>query len=125
MTCNLELYQLIDEGNEINLVFSDISISAEDTTIYIDTDIEVEDVEIGTNIDGEKLDADFGIITERIIQGDTQIYKGDYIVTPKVSKQYLATKQKFMTDNVTVNEIPLYETDNQKGTTIYIGDKLI
>lgn len=122
---DLHLYSITDDGNEINLSFASDNISIDNEVVIIDANVEIEDVDIHTNMQEESLNADFGIITERIIQGDTQIYKGEYEVTPKVSKQYLETAQKYLTKNVTVNEIPLYETDNQKGTTIYIGNKVI
>lgn len=122
---DLHLYSITDDGNEINLSFASDNISIDNEVVIIDANVEIEDVDIHTNMQEEALNADFGIITERIIQGDTQIYKGKYEVTPKVSKQYLETAQKYLTKNVTVNEIPLYETDNQKGTTIYIGNKVI
>lgn len=122
---DLHLYSITDDGNEINLSFASDNISIDNEVVIIDANVEIEDVDIHINMQEEALNADFGIITERIIQGDTQIYKGEYEVTPKVSKQYLETAQKYLTKNVTVNEIPLYETDNQKGTTIYIGDKVI
>lgn len=122
---DLHLYSITDDGNEINLSFASDNISIDNEVVIIDANVEIEDVDIHTNMQEEALNADFGIITERIIQGDTQIYRGEYEVTPKVSKQYLETAQKYLTKNVTVNEIPLYETDNQKGTTIYIGNKVI
>lgn len=122
---DLHLYSITDDGNEINLSFASDNISIDNEVVIIDANVEIEDVDIHINMQEEALNADFGIITERIIQGDTQIYRGEYEVTPKVSKQYLETAQKYLTKNVTVNEIPLYETDNQKGTTIYIGDKVI
>ena len=33
-------------------------------------------------------------------------YKGDYAVTPKVEKQVMPTKGKYMVDDVVVNPIP-------------------
>jgi hypothetical protein len=52
-------------------------------------------------------------------------FEGDYTVTPAVNAQTLETKQKLMTDNVTIKEIPFYDTSNNSGgTTVYIGSTL-
>ena len=52
-------------------------------------------------------------------------YEGSYSVTPAVEEQTLETKEKLMTDNVTIQEIPYYDTSNNAGgTTAYIGGSL-
>ena len=48
-------------------------------------------------------------------------YIGSYTVTPKVHAQFLNTKDKIMRDNVSILEIPYYETSNLTGKTVYIG----
>lgn len=49
-------------------------------------------------------------------------YTGAYKVTPQAfTDQTLNTKSKSMTDDVTVEKIPVYETSNEYGTTINIG----
>lgn len=49
-------------------------------------------------------------------------YTGSYTVKPLVSEQTLATKDKVMTDNVTVLEIPYSEvSNNEGGCTVTIG----
>jgi hypothetical protein len=50
-------------------------------------------------------------------------YVGDYTVTPRLGEQVvLETAQKSMTQNVTVEQIPMYETTNlQGGKTVIIG----
>ena len=53
---------------------------------------------------------------------DAPPYRGDYIITPKVDEQIMATRQKVMFDDVTIKAIPYYETANVYGTTIYIGE---
>lgn len=53
------------------------------------------------------------------------IYDRAYEVTPKVECQSLETNQKFMTDDVTINAIPIYEVSNNAGgQTVYIGKEL-
>lgn len=54
--------------------------------------------------------------------GKLPYYKGDYQVTPKVTDVVLPTKNKSMSDDVTVFQIPYKEVDNpQGGTTVTIG----
>lgn len=48
-------------------------------------------------------------------------YEGSYHVIPKVTDQVLPTEQKVMADDLTVEEIPIYETSNESGKTIIIG----
>lgn len=51
-----------------------------------------------------------------------KIYEGDYIVTPKANEEViLETSNKILTDDITVLEIPYYETSNISGYTVYIG----
>lgn len=60
--------------------------------------------------------------------GNYDIYRGEYVVTPKAyDSTVLETKEKLMTDDVTVLEIPYYETSNESGLTVYIAgeDELI
>lgn len=50
------------------------------------------------------------------------IYTGDYIVKPKANEEVvLDTSDKILTDDITVLEIPYYETSNVSGYTVYIG----
>ena len=61
------------------------------------------------------------VIVQRI--GDYDPYEGDYVVTPKASTAtVLPTKDKAMTDDVTVLKIPYFETSNENGTTVYIAE---
>lgn len=49
-------------------------------------------------------------------------YKGKYNVTPKAVIQTLNTRNKRLANDVVVNEIPFYETDNLfGGQTVNIG----
>ena len=52
-------------------------------------------------------------------------YKGDYTVTPKVEKQEIATRKKFLTENAKIKEIPFFEVGNSEGgDTVYIGSEV-
>ena len=49
-------------------------------------------------------------------------YDGDYIIKPKAYEDIvLDTSDKLLTDDITVLEIPYYETSNVSGYTVYIG----
>lgn len=58
---------------------------------------------------------------------DIEIYEGIYEIIPSVfEKQILETKNKKMTDDVTVKEIPYAEVSNEAGgETITIGETLM
>ena len=52
-------------------------------------------------------------------------YKGEYVVTPKVTEQSLPTKEKVLIEDITIKEIPFYNVSNASGgNTVYIGDKI-
>ena len=48
-------------------------------------------------------------------------YEGAYSVIPKVYQQILETKNKLMSDDVTIYEIPYTEVSNLVGTTVIIA----
>jgi len=59
----------------------------------------------------------------KIIEGHSiDWYSGPYEVTPARREQYLRTRDKTMRDDVTVHEIPYYQTANPYGTTFVIGE---
>ena len=63
---------------------------------------------------------DFGEIVE--IEHGYNPYLGPYEVTPKAwENQILETKDKNMTDDVTVYEVPYDEVINPTGTTVVIA----
>lgn len=74
------------------------------------------------NLSGaESLSAD--ITLPKQVGGDP--YQGSYVVTPKANSQtVLETKGKTMSDDVTVVEIPYYETSNISGSTVYIANEV-
>lgn len=52
----------------------------------------------------------------------SDLYKGEYVVTPKTETQTMPTKGKVMDDNVTIKPIPYVESDNAAGgKTVIIG----
>lgn len=60
------------------------------------------------------------------LSGDAEYYEGSYDVTPKAHQpQTLETKDKLMSDNVRVREIPFFETGNGAGgNTVYIANEV-
>lgn len=69
----------------------------------------------------EQLVGSLGISTS----GVTEQYGGEYEVTPRIVSQVLQTKQKVMTDNLTIKEIPFFDVSNTSGgTTVYIGKEI-
>lgn len=58
--------------------------------------------------------------------GDHETYNGEYSVVPKAfASQTLETAGKLMTKNVTVLEVPYFETDNEAdGKTVYIAKEV-
>ena len=55
------------------------------------------------------------------------VYSGVYKITPKTSKEVvLDTAKKYLEQDITVLKVPFYQTSNEQGgTTIYIGDEVI
>ena len=52
-------------------------------------------------------------------------YTGAYEITPTTAEQTLLTKDKYMSDDVTVKEIPFFEVSNTSGgSTVYIADSI-
>lgn len=64
-------------------------------------------------------------VAESLPDADTteyDVYDGVYQVTPKLESKILATRNKLMTDDVTVEEIPISSVSNTAGgTTVIIG----
>ena len=67
---------------------------------------------------GQRFDVDFGVTAQ------IQPYTGSYEITPKVAEQKLATKSKYMKDDVTVNGVPYFQTSNEYGDTVYIASEV-
>ena len=65
------------------------------------------------------------IVITVLMVGDDYIpdyYRGTYQVTPMIAAQSLDTDGKVMSDDVSIDGIPRYDTANQYGTTTIIGD---
>ena len=116
---------VIDGDESLGIVEAVGSYTIEDATgeVSITTDGGGA-VSINDDADGSLeviADGEMGIITE-VVGGDLPYYTGDYVVTPTMEQQSLNTKDKILTNNVTVKKIPMYETTNLSGgTTVYIA----
>lgn len=92
----------------------DVSVKPESPELIADIlpDVEFE-VELTSEAEIE-LDINVG-------SGDAPIYSGPYYIVPSNEVQPLATKNRLLRDNVTVDKIPYYEVSNAYGTTLIIG----
>lgn len=52
---------------------------------------------------------------------DIPVYEGTYTAVPEVEAQTLYTKNKYLENDISIFKIPVWETDNETGTTVYIG----
>lgn len=88
--------------------------------IYLDVDYSYEEYELIVD-DGDAYDVDLDTVIKVVtVTGD--MYEGPYEVTPTLETQMLATRNKTMSDDVTVFEIPYAEVGNTAGgTTATIG----
>ena len=72
-----------------------------------------------------KIAANGALVGRMIMPVGYKDYTGDYDVTPKTSEQMLQTKDKHLTDNVTIKAIPYFETANLSGgNTAYIAKEI-
>lgn len=88
--------------------------------ILLDVDLTVEEYDLDFD-DGASYDVELDTVINVItITGD--MYEGPYEVTPTLETQMLATRNKTMSDDVTVLKIPYAEVGNTAGgTTATIG----
>lgn len=55
----------------------------------------------------------------------TEIYSGDYEVTPMIIAQSVPTAEKYMKYDMTVKAIPYFDVGNTAGgSTVYIGKEI-
>jgi hypothetical protein len=92
-------------------------------------DVTFQELDKKLNVDfrtrNEKIKVDFEHLQVVSDNVGVDYYKGNYTVTPKVEKQELATRQKFLTENVKIKEIPFFEVSNlEGGQTVFIGKEL-
>lgn len=65
---------------------------------------------------------DVKVLTETIVRKDAvEYYQGPYQAVPETEPMRLETKDRYLTEDITIFRIPYWETANQNGTTVYIG----
>ena len=58
------------------------------------------------------------------VSGNT--YEGEYEITPTVDGQTMATKNKYMKEDVDIHPIPFFSVGNTSGgNTVYIGSEVL
>jgi hypothetical protein len=82
------------------------------------------DVTVTPSANQQTITAPDGTFLETVVVEGLDAYGGSYTVTPTVEGFSMPTENKFMTDDVTVNAIPYWETSNISGTTVYIANEL-
>lgn len=64
----------------------------------------------------------FAITFGSVVCVASEVYKGEYTVTPSVTDQLLLTKEKMMKDNMTFMAVPKQIVENPSGgQTVTIG----
>jgi len=48
-------------------------------------------------------------------------YEGPYTIKPSINQQVYDTNDKTMINDLTIQAIPYFETNNEYGKTVYIG----
>lgn len=96
-----------------------------DRIVVIEGEVNLSSVIDGDTLLYDHVDGESGVFYEVSAQ-EHDYYEGTYVVTPMVdTEQTLLTADKIMADDVTVRAIPYYETSNQYGKTIYIGEDFL
>lgn len=96
-----------------------------DRIVVIEGEVNLSSVIDGDTLLYDHVDGESGVFYEVSAQ-EHDTYDGSYVVIPMVdTEQTLLTANKIMADDVTVRAIPYYETSNQYGKTIYIGEDFL
>lgn len=99
---------------------------AEVEDLIVTADATVEDliVTAEATMEGMAVEAEAEVVT-RIQTGDYPTYAGPHEVTPKAAEaQVLETARKVVLQDITVHEIPYWETSNQSGMTAFIASEV-
>lgn len=111
----------INDGVSVQIVTSDASDAI---TLVLDGDSSLAlsadgDCSLTQNIDGET-----GIVTV-VHTGELPYYTGATTVIPKANaEQILQTQNTILLNNITVTEVPYWETSNTSGMTAYIANEV-
>lgn len=71
------------------------------------------------------IEATVGEVQTVTLSDGKEIYQGQYTVTPRVERQSLSTKNKILTEDVTIKSIPFFNVSNNSGgNTVYIASEV-
>lgn len=71
------------------------------------------------------LSCDAGLRGGLSVPDDYGLYSGEYEVIPKAfESQTIPTTNKLLRKDISIKEIPYFETHNDKGTTVYIAKEV-
>ena len=92
----------------------------------LDVKFHQSDQRINVNFESttDRFDLGFGEVQQVTIL-DVEKYEGEYEVTPSMEAQTLATKEKYMREDVTINAVPIIRVSNTSGgTTVFIANEV-
>lgn len=73
---------------------------------------------------GQRFSAEFGKV-QQVTVLEVEQYKGTYEATPQMEAQTLATKDKYLREDVQINAIPIIRVSNTSGgTTVFIANEV-
>lgn len=114
---------IVDTGEDLSLTVESSSINMSVSpipNINLDISEPMTDTLTIDKTDPLTMNLDMAVIV-----GGGVPYTGEYTVTPKAHEQtVLQTKRKLMLNDVTVLEVPYFETSNISGTTVYIAEEI-
>lgn len=132
MTSPINSGDVIDITSPINKVEREIGIITEES-VYKSQGVNINTTDVPTRPTGSINIIKNGIynVTKyaeakvKVPTSGADVYEGDYVVTPSAHRDIiLETTNKLMEDDVTVVQIPYYETSNVTGYTVYIADSV-
>lgn len=111
--------ELVVPTDEVTLFVADdsayFSVEEDDASLPSDTDL----VPVSIEDSVASLYAD-SILVIHVVP---EPYEGEYMVTPKANEAVvLPTQHKTLTEDVTIQKVPYFETSNDHGTTVYIAE---
>ena len=60
-----------------------------------------------------------------VTHAQADYYEGEYVVIPRANDSVvLETRDKLLTDDVTVTKVPYYQTHNETGETVFIASEV-
>lgn len=101
-----------------------VAAAEADRIITAEATVSKASVDASASIAAAEVEAEAEIVT-RIQHGDFQTYAGPHEVTPKAAAaQVLETARKVVLQDITVHEVPYWETSNQSGKTAFIASEV-